>query len=447
MFDTAGLVARGQHKHKLQHATASQRVATLLDELRRSNLQVMPLSRTGRTVGGGIPCMVSVGKVLSSPFEAGRLKLALRHFMLSDAPVTLSLTELSADGCATNSLQKFCEYLCSVLSPLNYEPGNLGLSLHSHQIPLQSYFLIANSVLGSGPRYVYLDGLQMRRHCNSAVQSETDRNWRFLWQHRHQAEQLLPVYGGLVRSACPLLSDEIAGSILPGTGTVVPPGSAWLPVEIPLTKFMHAGGHLDWSRLSPAIARAVCTSEDLLNYLSWPCRRQRTDAWLHRRLAISVTGLGDLVLRCGRDPGVLDCLAWLTGIVKRIRNEMQAASIALARQSGALPAVLRTDPSTGLKAGPARDNWRMCWNSAVQTSALRHRNLLVLSPYSVLPDEANHSVKFFDLLPVIRHADAWCFSTTASTARWSIVDYQRFHRRAWAVIQGHNEGCVVADGV
>jgi hypothetical protein len=406
----------------------------------------VPKVKAIQSAAGGVPCVVSVAGVLRSPFEARKLKLTLRHFLQRDAAVTLSLTALSSDGCPVQALQKFCEYLNTAL-PSNYKPGRLGLSLHSHQVPLQAYFLIANSVLGSGPRYVYLDSLQMRPHLNSAVRAETDRNWRFLWQQRLLPERLVPVYGGIVRSACPLLSDEVARSVLPETGGVVPQSSAWLPVTISLTTYTHGDGHIDWSRLSAAIARVVREGENMHDRVTWPCHLQRSDARLHRRLAISVTGLGNLVQESGRDPSHIDCLIWLTGIVKRIRNEMRAASVELAQQSGASPAVLRADPSIGLKAGAARDNWRSCWQAAVRTSALRHRNLLVLSPYSVLPDKIDHSVKFFDLLPVIRQADSWCFSTTASFATWRMEDYQRFHRCAWAQIQAHNEGCVVADGV
>lgn len=446
MLDKAGLVPRGQRTYEQARTTGHRSVDSMLEDLRGSGLRVLSLSGVDQIVAGGIPFKASVGKVLCSPFEARKLRFALSHFVQSDMPVALSLTGLSEDGSASISLRRFCEYLRSVM-PENFRPEHIGLCLHSHQIPLRTYLAIANCALGSGPRYVYLDGLQMRSHCNAAVRSATDENWRFLWQRRNRAEQVLPVYGGLVRSACPLLSDEIAGSILPGTGTVVPEGSGWLPIEIPLANFTHADGYIDWQRLSPAIVTAVCTSEALLDQLSWPCWRQRADARLHRRLAITVTGIGDLVVRGGHDPGDMDCLRWLTDIIGRIRHEMRATSMALARRSGALPAVLQVDPSTALKAGPARENWRRRWKSAVQTSALRHRNMLVLSPYSVLPGTADYSVKFFDLLPVIRYADAWCFSTTANTDHWSIADYRRFHRRAWAVIQGHNEGCVVADGV
>jgi hypothetical protein len=73
--------------------------------------------------------------------------------------------------------------------------------------------------------------------------------------------------------------------------------------------------------------------------------------------------------------------------------------------------------------------------------------MLVLSPYSILPAAPDCQPEFTDLLPVIGHADAWSFASGADLSGWSIAEYQRFHRRAWAVIQGHNARSVVAAGV
>jgi hypothetical protein len=228
---------------------------------------------------------------------------------------------------------------------------------------------------------------------------------------------------------------------------VVPAGSAWLSLELPLCRFTDVDGQLDWCALAAAISAAVRASDRVHDGLAWPYWRLLADAKLHRRLAIVVTGLGNLVLRCGRNPTDLDCLTWLGNIVMRVRRELHLASALLAQENGPLPAVLRDDPSSSLHPGPTRDNWQRHWQSAVRTSALRHRNMLVLSPYSVFPENAVNEGAFADLLPVISHADAWCFSTTRSFCSWTIADYRRFHQRAWAVIQGHNEGCAVAAGV
>lgn len=447
MFENTGLVVRDQQTSPSQQLAASERLAASIARLGRLPVQVQRHVGPAGVAVGGVPGLVSVNTVLRSPFAAQKLKRRVRHCLQNAVPVTLSLRGLGSGEDAIRKLQKFCEYLRDALPRQSIAVGKLGLAIPSHQLPLRAFLLISDSLLGRGPRYVILDSLQMKQHCNARVQDETDRNWRILWQHRGLERPLLPVYGGLVRSACPLLSDEVAGSVLPDFAAVVPYDSAWLPLELPLTCFLHADGHVDWPGLSNALKEAVRLGDRILDDLCWPGWRQDTDARLHRRLAISLGGLGELVLRRGEDPRKHECLAWLAAVVKRIRSELQSHSRTLARESGALPAVLRTDPSKGLLAGPARDTWQACWNAAVRTSALRHRNLLVLSPFSVLPAREVQNTDFFDLLPVIRHADAWCFSTTARQDLWTLRDYQTFHRRAWAVIQGHNEGCAVAAGV
>jgi hypothetical protein len=444
MFDKAGLVSSDQQQSRLQQANAGRDVVTAVAPLRQPDVPVA-------VQPGGVPLLVPVDKVLGGGFEARQFELTLWRLMQDKVPVSLSLTGLRAEGsdrrCATEVLRRFCEHVRAVLSRVAYEPARLSLCVHSHQLPLQAFFLIANATLGVGPRYVYLDGLQMRRQCNSAVQAVSEQNWHFLWQQRGSCERVLPVYGGLVRSACPLLSDEVATTILPGTATVVPAGSAWLSLELRLGRFADADGRFDWRSLSATIVAAVRASEKIHDGLAWPYWRQLADAKLHRRLAICVTGLGDLVLQCGHDPADLHCLTWLGSIIMRVRRELHLASAVLAREHGALPAVLRNDPSCSLSPGPTRDNWRRHWQSAVRTSALRHRNMLVLSPYSVFPESADNAAACADLLPVIRHADAWCFSTTQTLRCCNLADYRRFHQRAWAVIQGHNEGCAVAAGV
>lgn len=447
MFDNAGSTARGQQERDLTQGPGCARLDALLSDLNQSNLRVMRDAGSGSTFSAGSSLSVLVGGVLNSPFEAQKLCFVLRHYLQSRVPVSLTLTELNFDGNATQALQDFCEYLRSALASLSYAAADISLTIYSHQMSLRAFLLISNSVLGSGPRFVMLDTLQMNAHSNRAVRDETERNWRFLWQQRKGSERLLPAYGGLVKSACPIASDEVARTILPIQGMVVPANSAWLPINLPLAGYACAGGNIDWSRLSAAIRKSVHSGDQILDLLSWPCWRQSMDAKLHRRLAITLTGLGDLVVRCGYDPRDNHCLAWLTIIVKRIRDEMRAVSVELARHQGVSPALLHSDPSKSLLPGPARDDWQRRWQLALETSALRHRNLLVMSPYSVLPGNTDENIHFTDLLPVIGVADAWCFSATSGFAEWNLQDYQRFHRRAWAVIHAQSRGCAVAGGV
>ena len=449
MLENAGQVIRDDEDIREQGAASGKRERSdvLFDRLRQLGFEPQTRYCGSAVSAAGIPYRLPVMRVLSSPSESGRLLSALCDLLRQETPLTLALTDLGSGDIALHSLQAFCESLRSGLSRNSLSAEGIGLCLHSHQVPLQAYSVIANSVLGNGPRYVFLDSLQMTRHCNPTVQAETDANWLFLWRQRKSPVAVLPAYGGVVRSACPLLSEEVAASVLPVGGVQVPASTAWLPIEFPLMNFTDSVGRIDWCRLVPALTEAVQVAEQVHNHLVWSYPRQHADAHLHRRLAFSLTGLGDLVLHRGWCPGDLESLNWLHGIVRRIKKELYAASVLLARTSGALPAFARADPSIGLSAGPQRDIWRNRWRSAVQEAAVRHRNMLVLSPYSVLPAEPECKPEFIDLLPVIRHADAWSFASVAGFTGWGIVDYQRFHRRAWAVIQEHNARPVVAAGV
>jgi len=449
MLENAGQVIPEHHEFKVQGALpeAPEPCDALFCALRQLGFEPQTNYRGEQIATAGVPYLLPVMRVLNSPSESGGLLQALADLVRQKVPLTLALTDLGGGELALQSMQDLCESLGSGLSERGLSTEGIGLCLHSHQMPLQAFSVIANSVLGSGPRYVFLDSLQMTRHCNATVQAETDANWLFLWRQRASPAAVLPAYGGMVRSACPLLAEEVAASVLPVAGVQVPANTAWLPIEIPLTNFTNSVGDIEWRQLVLALTEAVQIAEQVHDLLVWSCPPQHADAHLHRRLAFSLTGLGDVVLRRTWCPADIDSLNWLSGVVMRVRRELYAASAKSAQKSGALPAFARADPSIGLSAGPQRDMWRSRWRSAVQEAAVRHRNMLVLSPYSVLPREPDCKPEFTDLLPVIRHADAWSFASPAGFPGWNIAEYQRFHRRAWAIIQRHNARPVVAAGV
>jgi hypothetical protein len=94
-----------------------------------------------------------------------------------------------------------------------------------------------------------------------------------------------------------------------------------------------------------------------------------------------------------------------------------------------------------------KNDWDLRWRRAVQNSAVRHRNMLVMSPYSVLPSGAGAVGDFVDLLPVLHHADAFSFSRPRLDGFRSRDEFVNFHRRAWAVMQRRNAASLVAAGV
>ncbi len=389
----------------------------------------------GGPTAGGVPLRISVASLVQSELPKDSLVRRLAMLLEEGVPVTLALCDLGPGDEALSNFERFCEGLSSRLPKLGPHSAEIGLCIQSHQVPLQNYLLIANSLLCDGPRYVSLDSLQMQDHCNRQVQEETDRNWSFLWRQCQTNLPLWPAYGCSVRAPCPLLVDEIAGSMLPVFGVRVPADSAWLPIELCLTSFSDGCGNVRREDLREAAKACVDVGERILDCLSWSLPRHGWDAAHNRRLAVQLSGLGDLVLERDGNPSDWRCLQWLDRIVADVHTVMWERSRALAQLSGVLPAIKQMDPSTGWDCDKHRDAWQFHWQHALEEHAVRHRNILVISPYSVLPHGADRAATFTDLLPVLSHADACAFATPPDFSNWNVNEFSTFHRRAWVVMQ------------
>ena len=431
----------------IQRQDGDNLLRPLIERLRLIGFQVPPLCGAQGNVAGGVPMRISIRDLLRSGPQGESTLNTVLTLLRDQVPLTLSLTELGRGDSAIDGLQRLCQLLQAEIATQNLCGEHLGVCVHSHQLPLQALHVFAKSFPGNGPRYVFLDDMQMTPHSNRQMQSETDQNWSVLWRSRLTSVPLKPAYGASVRTACSLLADEDAAAVLPVCGIQVPVDSAWLPMSLSLTQFANDAGEIRWNQLLPALASGVDIADEILNQLCWSQSGQRTDARLNRRLAMSITGLGNLVARRGLDPENLATLRWLSAIVVRIRTTMWHRSGQLARNFGCLPALCNSDPSSGWDDSAERENWRRHWRAALEKAAVRHRNMLILSAYSVLPSNGACSAGYTDLLPVVACADAWSFADVPQFSGWSLSEYKVFHRRAWAVIQGRNTGSLVAAGV
>ena len=419
----------------------------LIDRLEQLGFIVPPLCGRQNNVAGGVPMQLSVRKWLRFGTGHGPAINGIRTLLRDHISLTLSLSDLGSGDAAIDAMQRFYDVLRSAIAKDQRNGESINICVRSHQLPLQAFQAITESVPGGGPRYVLLDDLQMTQSSNPRVESDTDKNWSFLWRNRMASAALRPAYGVTVRTACPLLADESTASVLPVHGIQVPADSAWLPVSLALPRFADDSGDLEWHQLLRALASGVELLDKVMDRLQWSHPGQQADARLNRRLAISITGLGDLVARRRLDPGDLDTLRWLSAIVVRIRKILWQRSSRMARINGCLPALCGSDPSGRWDDCAHRESWQQRWRIALEKSAVRHRNMLILSPYSVLPSTTICDADYTDLLPVIANADAWSFADIPNFRGWNLDEYKTFHRRAWAVIQGCKTGSLVAAGV
>lgn len=432
--------ATGQHTP----GSATDIAKGLVAAMREHGLLTTLIEGSAGITAGGTDLQVWPRELERSEMATAHFMRRLEAFVRDGLPVTLSIRELGPDDAGIELLENLCLSIRRYLGADKTLLSRIGLSLHSHQVPLQAYLLISRTLLGDGPRYVIMDSLQMQFHKQARVQEETERNWLFLWRQRDLNSAVMPAYGAGVRTGCPLLGDEAAEAILPLHGVQVPVGSAWLPVGLHLPSFADSGGQIAWPELRSALEACVDLGDQMLDVLSWAAPCQRSDAWLNRRLAIVVTGIGELVQSRGNDPACLNCLQWVDQIIARVRQTLWDRSHVIAGQTGLLPALARSDPSGGLCDHSHRQDWQRRWRLALASSAVRHRNLLVMSPYSVLPTDGENTAAFADLLPVLSHADAYAFAGQAAPGNWNIKDFRGFHTRAWAVMQRRNACSLVA---
>jgi hypothetical protein len=418
---------------------------SLLQQLRRHRVRPQVLADGRGTMSCGLALRCAAGQYLDSTTVAAELNGRLADALASGIPVTLSLTDFEPRFAVESSLEAFCKAVKGATRDSRHAGDLLGVSVRSHILPIQA-FLVICSILGRGPRYVMLDSLQMQDHADRRVQSMTDANWLELRHHRKGVVSAQAVYSECVRSRCPLLADEKTSSVLPALTVPVPANSSWLPLEIFLPDYSDGNGHLDIPVLRDALHACLDIAENLSPLLAQSCNAQRRDLQMNNRIALLVSGIGDLVLERKLDPCEIRSLRWVERIVTAIQNELWEYSGALAQKNDTLPSLLQNDASNAWQSVEHLQEWSLRWRQALQTQAVRHRNLLVLSPYSVLPRHKKSSSKFIDLLPVLAHADAISFFGMPNISNWSIQEFSSFHRRAWTVIMRESRRTRIAVG-
>jgi hypothetical protein len=102
-----------------------------------------------------------------------------------------------------------------------------------------------------------------------------------------------------------------------------------------------------------------------------------------------------------------------------------------------VPALDQADPGRLLPGGRIGDGWAWRWRQALEAAAVRNRNILALSPWSIFPPGAA-DYRYANLLPLLRHADVCRFDQPCDISHWNLRDFKNFHQQAAAVL--HQRG-------
>ncbi len=381
----------------------------------------------------GIALATDVSRILASEPLFARLTGQLGDALARRLPVSLLLTGLRDSENPVVELETLCQALADALDAPGTHTAALEITLPGQTPDPDVVWRIRRDTLGEGPLNIICDDRSM-----------AGKNfWLQLW-HLREESNICAAFWPLVASPCALLTTEIADNILPGLGLQAPSESAWVTATLTLTRFLDDSGGLDDEALVAALHDLLAKAESMHVIGQWPTAAMQNDAWMNRRLAIRVDGLGDYARRRGLEPGRHETLQKLRQVLLQIRHVLRQQSRQLAQTTGILPAIELHNPARQLGAGPDRDRWEMRWQRAVERSAVRHRNMLVLSPWALFP-RGSADLRWMDLLPLLRMADACVFRGRPEITKWNINEFKHFHRRTWALMRQIEADALVAE--
>jgi hypothetical protein len=376
-------------------------------------------NRYGNVAQCGIAIEADIERILASEPCFARLSGQLGDVLGRQLPMSLKLSGLCGDADG-RQLERFCRQLAHALDAPGSHTSLLEISIKGKDPLPDVAWRIRREILGAGPLNILCD------EGSIAV----DGFWQSLWRLR--AEPMVSIAcWPQVRSPCALLTTECAGNLLPKIGLQAPSESAWVSASISLQDYTDSRDELDSDALATELVNILSQLDSMHRVARWPTAAMRHDAWMNRRLAIQVDGLGDYALRRGLDPHKHESLQTLRQVLLRIRRVLRLESQVVAASTDMLPAIKLSNPASGLGAGPAKDGWEQRWLRAVDRTGVRHRNLLVLSPWSLFPSE-EATVGFRDLTPLLRLADACVFRERPPLGHWTFNEFKHFHQGVWA---------------
>lgn len=323
-------------------------------------------------------------------------------------------------------LYEFCRIVGSGLRAAGGAGEMLEFSIDAREVPPNAALYLARHVLGAGVLNVMVDAASFSRW----------RDW--LWRTRLDPQRRIAPWP-LVQSACPLLATEAAGDVLPRCGLQVPVQSAWVLASLSLDHYATHTGEVDADALERDLDRLLTAVDALHDSTSWPTAAMQQDAWLNRRVAIRLEGIGNLAVALRLDPGSHDTLRRLDRLLARCRELLVNHSRRLAAASETLPAITAESPCRD--GGVA---WESRWLQAVRLSATRHRNLLALSPWALFPDGAA-DYRYTNLLPLLARADVFASPAALPLLGWNLHKFNSFHAHLGAILARLCAGYVVAE--
>jgi hypothetical protein len=438
------MVAMAVDSDHWQEASDPEHSRQLARELAVAGVELrLPVDADGR-VAGGASVAVDAEAIEVGDGAAARFADMAFGLLQGGTPLTVMLGGREGRACSEDRFRRLCGLLGRVRRAAGARPGSIGVCLDGAALAPRAAWSIRRESLGAGPLYLMAGPGQMRPRERAAERAGRTRFWIQLWQLRREGA-LRVTYASSVLSPCPLLAPERAAGVAAPAAIEAPAGSAWTALRLDLSRFADARGRIEEAALERALRRGVEVGDLLHDRVVWPTACMRHDAWLNRRLGIIIDGIGDIAARRRLDPARFACLATLGDVLRFARGVLRERSGALAAARGAVPALACSDPAAALPGGDLRDGWSRRWRDAAEAAATRHRNLVVMSPWSIFPSGAPADLRYADLLPLLQFADACAVPAPPDLARWNVNEFKAFHQRAQAVLEQRDAAHSIAE--
>ena len=381
------------------------------------------------TNGPCVPLTVVAGDVDASDLVLAHFREQVGDALSRRLPISVLIADLENER-APDILRRVCSTLAACAGVYRTARDQIELVIPANSLRPDEAWRLRQEELGSGTIYLLASRHELR--ADRGNRTRFRQFWQSLWglqRERHVRLACAP----LVRSRCLLLSAEAGNTVLPASAIQAPGGSAWVTGRLDLCRFANARGVIDRDQLQQAIHFFVERGLSSHEQIDWPSAAMRHDSWLNRRLALMVTGIGDLVVQRQHDPRNIGCLVSLRETMRWICSVALARSQRVATDFETLPALDRIDPVRTLTGD--RDRWARRWREALDKHATASRNLLVLSPWSMFPSTAEPNPDFSNLLPLLEFADACAFPRPPQLKGWNINDFIRLHQQTWAILE------------
>ena len=150
-----------------------------------------------------------------------------------------------------------------------------------------------------------------------------------------------------------------------------------------LTRFVrHPFGHgglpaFDFAAFADSVALQVRALDNVLDLTHWPLPEQAREAQAKRRIGVGFTGLGNALTLLGLRYDAPEGRAMAARIAEAMRDAAYGASVALAQEKGAFPAL---DVATYLEPGTFASRLPAALQQAIRTHGIRNSHLLSIAP-------------------------------------------------------------------